>query len=87
MVLFKRILFSREIDKDVRHNFVEWLTIKKSYFATASWGLKKGDWWTKKDEKKAKFLWFRWNYKDDGYRRWGIFIGRLALVIQTKRRV
>jgi hypothetical protein len=62
-----------------------WKPIKSDYIMLSiSWALTKGDWWKDKSEETAKFLSFRWNRRYGDYIITGIYIGRLAIVLQTK---
>ncbi|CAM4098772.1 hypothetical protein L1N85_10760 [Paenibacillus alkaliterrae] len=86
MALFERFLFDSREYKKVRHRSFHWMTTTKCYMTAFSWSLLKGDWWKSKHEEKAKFFSAKWKERDDIYCRTGLYIGRLAIVFQTKDR-
>lgn len=86
MVLFERILLSSRVLNEVRHRAVHWNDRNADHMIALSWALQKGDWWKSKTEDRAKFFTVEWRKIDGIYRRTGIYIGRLALVYQTKPR-
>lgn len=79
-ILIKNILLDSRILNKVRHRSIH----GDGWMFAVSWALEKRDWWKDRDEPVAKFL--SWQYKNESgeYIRTGIYIGRLAIVWQTR---
>jgi hypothetical protein len=84
VILFRRLLFDRRLFRKVWHHSIQWQTPKRGYMVAASWAVTKRDWWKKREEETAEFLRVEWKTKSEEYVRTGLFIGRLAIVWQTK---
>jgi len=83
MILFERILFDRRELNKVMHHSINWKTPRRGYMIAISWAVEAGDWWKSQGEEVAKFFSIEWKYPSEGYVRTGVYIGRLAIVIQT----
>lgn len=84
--LFGNMVISRGIYKDIFHNYAVWHYKRKSYMAAISYSQIKGDWWKDAKEETAKFFSVNWFKKSNEYVRTGVFVGRLAVVIQSRER-
>lgn len=84
MVLFERVLIERRMYRNVWHHSIHWITARKSYMIAISRARTKGDWWKKKGEEKARFFSWDWKCKSEEFTRTGLYVGRVAIVVQNK---
>ncbi len=85
-----RFMFSKQIKEGGNTKFLSVIS-KKSYSSvTIGWSTKKKDYWYDTDEAPDKIKFFRYGKKlvlDDTATRYGLFIGRYALVIFKREKV
>lgn len=69
-------------DTDIRH----WSITRRNGMLCIAWSLHKGEWWKLPEEKKARFFTISWRKPMGNTFQTGIFIGRLGIVLQQKKK-